>query len=673
MSDALTRPLEWAPARQAISRVPYLPGLDGMRALAVIAVMVYHANSSWLPGGFLGVEVFFVISGYLITLLLIGEHERTGQVSLRDFWMRRAKRLLPALFFLLIGMTVYTALFKRDALGQLRGDVVGGLTYVSNWYQIWVGQGYTASGDFAPLRHLWSLAVEEQFYLLWPLAMVGLMRLGRRRLPDLSRWLLLASLGVTVLLALLYHPGVVESCATTPEGFWKIGDRCLAKTDTLYLNTITRSGGLLLGAAFAMIWRPVAIMRGPMRHKGQTLDLIALAGLIGLGVLVWTLHIVTPNGADPWLFRGGFLLTGVATLAIMAAVTHRHAVTGKVLAIPVLLWIGTRSYGLYLFHWPIYQIIRNVAGNQLSLGEFALAMAITLPLTEFSYRFIETPIRTGRVGPWWAKLRARRDPTPRRLIVGAGAAAVALTLFSGAALATADLKLNEIEQSIRDNEDAQTDLEDLLGGSTTTTSTSSTVAVTSTTVGVTQPNATAPAATTTAAPTTTATTAPPSTTTVLPPGSALALGDSVMAGAIGELDERGILANAQQNRQMSTMVPTVRTLRDNGTLDSLSVFVVHLGTNGPISDETVDEFFGALADVPRVIVLTVHADRDWTASVNQKLSALPNEFPNVQVLYWDGLANDCPGDCFAPDGIHLNNPGAAYYAQLIADLIGRGG
>ena len=207
MIESATRPLEWSPPRTAISRLPYLPGLDGMRALAVAAVMVYHANNSWLPGGFLGVEVFFVISGYLITLLLIGEHERTGRINLRQFWYRRARRLLPALFLLLIGVTIYTALFRRDALGQLRGDVLAALTYTSNWYQIWVGQGYTSSGDFAPLRHLWSLAVEEQFYLVWPLVMVGLIRLGRRRLPAMSRWLFLAAVVVTVVDGAALLPG----------------------------------------------------------------------------------------------------------------------------------------------------------------------------------------------------------------------------------------------------------------------------------------------------------------------------------------------------------------------------------------------------------------------------------------------------------------------------------
>src|SRR5262245_56508026 len=176
-----------SPARavaRPISDVPYLPGLDGMRALAVLAVMIYHANPTWLPGGFLGVEVFFVISGYLITLLLISEHEQHGRVSLGHFWLRRARRLLPALFTMMTALVVYTAFFKSEALGQLRGDVIAGFFYVSNWYQIWIGAGYTAAEDFVPLRHLWSLAVEEQFYLLWPLLMAFLLARKGRRIGD---------------------------------------------------------------------------------------------------------------------------------------------------------------------------------------------------------------------------------------------------------------------------------------------------------------------------------------------------------------------------------------------------------------------------------------------------------------------------------------------------------
>ena len=189
-----------------ISKVPYLPGLDGMRAFAVVAVMIYHANSSWLKGGFIGVEVFFVISGYLITLLLISEHEKLGLVDMKSFWIRRFRRLLPALFVMMTLLSVWTALFEREALGQLRGDILAGIFYISNWYQIFIGAGYSASNDFAPLRHLWSLAVEEQFYLVWPIVMVALLRKGSRKIAELAVYLFGAALVITIVVALLYYP-----------------------------------------------------------------------------------------------------------------------------------------------------------------------------------------------------------------------------------------------------------------------------------------------------------------------------------------------------------------------------------------------------------------------------------------------------------------------------------
>ena len=664
MVEPETRPLEWDPPRQAISRVPYLPGLDGLRGLAVAAVMVYHANSEWLPGGFLGVEVFFVISGYLITLLLIGEHERTGRVSLRDFYLRRARRLLPALFALLIGITIYTTLFRRDALGQLRGDVVAALGYVSNWYQIWVGQGYTASGDFAPLRHLWSLAVEEQFYVIWPLVMIGLLRLGRRRLPVLSQWLVLAAVVVTVAVALLMHSGPIESCDTTPGAYWDVGGRCLSKADTLYLSTPTRATGLLLGAAFAMLWRPVALRRGAVRSQGRLLDVGAALGLLGLGALCWLVHIVTAAGADPWLFRGGFLLTGLASLLLIAAVTHRGSHAGALLGNPVLLWIGTRSYGLYLYHWPIYQIMRRVAGRPLSISQFVVAVLLAAVITEVSYRFIESPIRRGHVGRWWRRLQSSHDPAPRRVIAGAGAILAAVSVFAATNLATAQVEPNEIQQSLEEAEGSTQDLRDLLEpvasqdtGSQTTTATttpSSEPAV---------PAATGPTSTTSTTTTSTTTTLPPE------PIPRLAIGDSVMLGAADELADKGFVVSAEVSRQMQTMVPEVQALRDADRLGD--IVVVHLGTNGELGDETIKEFFGALSGVPRVLVLTVRAPgKSWIAPNNAKLFALPAQFPNVQLLYWDGLANDCPGACFYGDGIHLTQAGQDYYTALIFGILG---
>ncbi|MGI9052955.1 MAG: acyltransferase family protein [Ilumatobacteraceae bacterium] len=702
----IVRPLEWPPPKAPISSIPYLPGLDGMRGLAVAAVMVYHANNAWLPGGFLGVEVFFVISGYLITLLLIGEHERSGSVNLGQFWLRRARRLLPALFVLLIGVTVYTALFRRDALGQLRGDVIASLTYVTNWYQIWVGQGYTAAGDFAPLRHLWSLAVEEQFYLLWPLVMVGLMRLGRKRLPTLSLYLLGAAIGVSVLMGVLFYGGPAGTCEITPGAYWQLGERCISKTDTLYLGTITRAGGLLLGGAFAMVWRPMAIIRGPMRSKAPVLDACAVFGLAALGALCWSLFVVKPGGADAWLFRGGFFIAGLATLLLIAAVTHQKAKAGPVLGNVVLLWVGTRSYGLYLYHWPIYQAIRRVAGNPLTWPQFVLAVALACVVTELSYRFVETPIRKGAVGRWWKQLRASHDPVPRRLIATGAAAIAALTVFAGANLALAELRPNDVEQSINEGEAVVTDLgarirssttEDGSGGTrttdaltttdaaTTTEETSTTAeptttapdtvatstpvvvsAETSTTVA---PATTTPATTTPAATTPAATTTPPTTPPVVAPPAPpiIAIGDSVMLGAAANLAERGIIVDAIESRQVESSIGLMEGLRDSGQLGG--AVVIHLGTNGPPSAETLDGFFNALTGVPKVVVLTAHADRSWIAETNANLYALPQRFPNVTILDWAALAPQCPGDCFW-DGIHVNPAGRRYYADLIAQALG---
>ena len=666
--DLTTRPLEWNPPRTAISRVPYLPGLDGMRALAVVAVMVYHANSDWLAGGFIGVEVFFVISGYLITLLMIGEHEKTGRLDLKQFWLRRARRLLPALFVMLALLVTYCALFKRGELGNIRGDVVAGVGYVTNWYQIWVGQGYTAVNDFAPLRHLWSLAVEEQFYLLWPLVMVGLIRLGRRRLPNISRWLLLTAVLVAVMTALLFHSGDPASTSA----FWDVGGRQINRNDALYLSTITRSSGLLIGAAFAMLWRPVAVMRGPLRERGRQLDLLALAGLAGLGLLAWKLHVTHEDGSgDAWLYRGGFLAVAICTVLMMAAVTHRGAAAGRLLGNPLLNWIGTRSYGLYLFHWPIYQIIREIAGKKLTPGEFALAMAITLPITEASYRLIEMPVRRRQLGDWWRRITEQPDPRPRQATVIGGALVVALLGFSAVSMAGAERRGNDVDRILDEGRDATSSFDEVIAaaGSTTTAPPAPTVATT------TVPAAVTPTAAAAEEPVETTTTAAP-TTTMAPldvAGGMLAIGDSVMLGAADELKARGYTVIALESRQFSDVVADIERLVASGGLPE--VVVLHLGTNGTIDQSDAAAMFSALEDVPVVLALTIYGpSRSWVGPNNELIRSLLGQYSNVVPGNWDVFAGDCDdwaadqglsGSCYASDGYHLNSAGAAYYAQAI--------
>jgi peptidoglycan/LPS O-acetylase OafA/YrhL len=649
--------------RQQLSGVPYLPGLDGLRAVAVIAVMVYHANATWLEGGFLGVEVFFVISGYLITLLLVAERERSGTISLKSFWARRARRLLPALYLMMFLLIVYTAIFKSDALGQLRGDVIAGIFYVSNWYQIWVGAGYTASGDFAPLRHLWSLAVEEQFYIVWPLVMAALLRVGPRRVVGAAKWMFAGAVLITIVVALIVPTGRIGTCETDPSAYWTIGERCISKLDFLYLSTPTRAAGLLLGSAFALVWRPNAIMRGPLRNKGPLLDLVALVGVLGLALMVWTLHIVTPEGADMVLFRGGFFVCGLLTLMVISAATHRGAITGRILGMPVFLWAGTRSYGLYLYHWPIYQAMRGVAGNRLSLAEFVIAMVLTCLVTEASYRYVETPIRRGTLGVWWRGVRRSRDPLQRQVVLAGAATAVVLGLFGSVSLATAPLQQNEVAQLIDAGDASTTDL----GALVSTTTTAAAPGATAAPAGTLSPGATAP--TGSVAPELTTTVAPTTTAPPPPPTPYLAIGDSVMLGAAPTLAAGGIVVDAKVSRQMVDVVPVVQQLAAAGTFGN--AVIVHLGTNGPISDETLEAFMAPLANVPNVVVLTARADRSWTAGVNEKLRALDAR-PNVIVIDWAELSNACPGDCFAGDGIHLRSDGQKYYAQLIFDVLGIG-
>jgi peptidoglycan/LPS O-acetylase OafA/YrhL len=674
-----------------------------MRALAVAAVMVYHANSDWLPGGFLGVEMFFVISGYLITLLLISERERTYRISLRHFWLRRARRLLPALFTMMLFVTVWTAIFKNEALGALRGNVIAGFFYVSNWYQIWEGLGYTAAGDFAPLRHLWSLAVEEQFYVFWPVVMVFLLgRNGTRQVAAVSRWLFVVAIGITIAVALLYYPGPIGEPNVTPDAYWWLGDRPIAKVDTLYLGTISRLSGILLGAAFAMVWRPLAIVRGPLRSKGRLFDLLALVAIAAFGWLCWNTYLATPAGADPFLFRGGMFLAALATLAIIAAVTHRGAHANRLLGNPLFRWIGTRSYGLYLYHWPIYQMIRGVAGNKLTFREFVYALILTTIVTELSYHFVETPIRQGRVGARWRQIFAGSRSGPKLMATGAVAMVTAVALFAGAALMTAPLEQNEIAQALDAGEEFTTDLlavDDIPVASTTTTSPTPTTAPATTAPSVVDPvldpsvsvlpDPSLPsttAAPTTLAPTTVApTTVPPAPVGQLgvvasleglaplsiPPTAVgfplVALGDSVMLGAAEELQARGFQVDALQSRQMNAFVPTMQTLKDNGTFGS--VVVVHLGTNGGFSQETLDAMLATVADVPVVLLLTGKADRGWIADNNAKLRAVPATHPNVTVVDWEVLSATCEGRCFYDDGIHLTQSGQNFYADIIGRVL----
>ena len=619
--------------------MPYVPGLDGLRALAVIAVITYHANREWLGGGFLGVEVFFVISGYLITLLLIAERERTGAVSLGNFWVRRARRLLPALFTLLIGTITYCALFNRDYLGKLRGDVIGGVLYVANWFQMWTGSSYTSEGEFAPLRHLWSLAVEEQFYIIWPLVMFLLLRNMRSRtLPIIGFFFTGIAAVIAVYTAVTFRTGPIDTIENTPEQFMSFFGREVLRTDFLYLGTVSRASGLLLGAALATAWRPWSIRRARAGANANGLDFLGILGLASLAYMCWTFRetISTEAGTEGYalLYRGGLILVALATILVIATVTHPRSRLGKyVIGTPLLVWIGKRSYGLYLYHWVVFQAYRKSAGMPLEPREFVALMAITAVLTEASYQFIETPIRTGRALAAYRAWRMRsggvRGPLP---VVFATLAIV--PVFSVVSMVGAQVNLEENEKNFKDNEGAV----------------------------VTIPPTTVPVGTTTL-PAVVPTTVPVAKFDVF------AVGDSVMLGSARKLTSYGITVDAAKNRQVSAGAQVLDYRSKTGELgDNV---VIHLGTNGRTTAATFDLVMKPLSKVKRVIVLTVRVPGSpYSDKNNAIITALPLVYPNVTVLDWEALSKGRK-DWFASDGIHPNALGQDNYVGFILKALGR--
>src|SRR5262245_7335897 len=391
------------------TRLPYLAGLDGLRAVAVGAVVLYHAGVAWLPGGFLGVEVFFVISGYLITALLLAEWQQRHRLALGQFWLRRARRLLPALLLLLLATLTLFVLAHGPEVARLRGDALAALAYGTNWYFILRRQSYfEAIGRPSPLQHLWSLAIGEQFYLLWPLLLLLLLRRCSPR--RLALPLLAAAAASALLMAALYRPG--------------------ADPSRVYYGTDTRATGLLLGCALALAWAPWRAPSPAARRWGARLD---RAGLAALALLL--LLFLRLDQRQPFLYRGGLALVALATAAAIAAsVAPGARLLPRLLGWAPLVWLGARSYSLYLSHWPVFVVTRPQLDLPLDVPPLlALRLALTVLLADLSYRLVETPIRRGALGRGWQRLRALWAATDRRswrqLQLGSVAAGALLGAF----------------------------------------------------------------------------------------------------------------------------------------------------------------------------------------------------------------------------------------------------
>jgi peptidoglycan/LPS O-acetylase OafA/YrhL len=409
--NAVSGEREVADHELAAPTMGYQSSLDGLRALSVGIVLLYHAGFSWMRGGFFGVEVFFVVSGFLITALLLDEHERTERVAFGQFWLRRARRLFPALFAVLLAVSVWAALAgSPEQQSQLRRDLPWSIFYVNNWGQILGNVPYFA-GEPPLLRHLWSLAVEEQWYLIWPLAFVALMRV---RLPrHVVGGAVVAAAFVVFVYMFWMHARTPTPLGGPPAAFDGVD-----RTNFLYLSTVTRAGGLLLGAGAAFLWRPWRSTQAADAPAGRVLDPVGAAAVAMIGCAA-TVAVLTEGYVYQWLLP---LVSILSLVAVMVAVHPAALGFRRIMGWPPLVAMGKRSYGLYLWSWPIFVIVGATEG---SVGNFLWAMVLTVVIAEASYRYLETPVRKGALGRWWND----RAPITYWPLAGGAALVGAVALF----------------------------------------------------------------------------------------------------------------------------------------------------------------------------------------------------------------------------------------------------
>ncbi len=648
-------------------RLAYVPGLDGLRALAVAAVLLYHHDPRLLPGGFLGVELFFVLSGYLITALLFFEWRAFGGLDLPGFWLRRARRLVPAMLVMLLASLAIGALFLRDQLAELRGDALAALAYLANWRLILEQRPYFASfGRPSLLLHLWSLAIEEQFYLFWPpLLALTLARLGRRG-------------ALAVALGLAAVSAALMAWHFSPD----------SDLSRVYYGTDTRAAGLLVGAALALAWPPRTLRALAGRRAEPWRDLLGLAALAALAAILLTTHEFTPR-----LYRGGFLLVDLAAAAAIVAVARPGAqLCRALLGAGPLRWVGLRSYSIYLWHWPVFVLTRPGLDVPLSgLPLLAVRLALTLALAELSFLLVEGPARRGAIGRAWATLLAARGSRRHRLAAGWATAAaasgalvgwLAFTPASGAATPTwaADLLLATTATTSPASIEpipAQAALivlptvpaltptkgppplpvTPVAGGAAR-------LAIAATTREPIAPPLGRPAPASTGDPRL----APTVTPSPSPVRSVLAVGDSIMLGAAGAISAAmpQVEINAAVSRQIDATIALLRARRDAGQLADM--VVVHVGNNGYVSPERAVELLDVLAGVPRVVVVNTAVPRSWEGPNNQSLAAAVPNYPNAVLVDWRA-ASAGRYELFWDDGVHLRPEGAALFAALIAEQV----
>ena len=578
----------------------YIPAIDGLRAISVIAVLLYHLTLPWWPGGFLGVDLFFVISGYVITRLILDSIERSSALDLRKFYRSRIRRLFPALIFMVVTTTLFIGVWAPETVKRFVSDLPFLFTGLMNWALVAREQDYFSTIGRPPLlQHTWSLAVEIQFYLLWPLILLFVLRFfGKKRIPAFALFFALAS-GT---LLFLYSV--------------KIDAESSSSVSHVYFGSDTHSIGLFLGAALAVRWIPRNFSADIEEGAKNFIDGFGIAAFIGLLLLFL---FVDPN--DPTLYRIAFPLTAIFGCMALMSLVHPASRLARQFTRAPMMWIGERSYGIYLWHWVVFQVTRpsvDLVGEDWAL--YSLRILIVFALADISYRWIEVPVRNGAIELWIKGLKYR-TPVVRARQKSLVAIAV-VALFA----ATTTVSINAIERSNEATDAAARSVDENGSGSDFDP--------------VASPNGKT--------------------------GLWIA-GDSVILGIRSLLEgyEPVDLINARVGRQLPELIDVVRV--DVKSVPE-SIAIVNLGNNGAISEDRVRELFELLKNQPYFVVVNAAVPRAWREANNEIITSVIDEYPNGRLVDWDRISTDRP-EYFAPDGVHLVPTGANVYVSSILEVL----
>jgi peptidoglycan/LPS O-acetylase OafA/YrhL len=597
-------------------------------------VLLYHSDLLWMPGGFLGVDVFFVLSGFLITSLLLAEVSRAGRIDLRGFYLRRTRRLLPALLLVLAASSLLAATVARDAADQYLADLPPALLYVLNWSYVFSDRSYFGQMGRPPLlQHLWSLSIEEQFYLVWPAAMLVAWRLGG------TRWV-----------GRLALAGALLSAAWMA---WLAASRDMpfgADASRAYFGTDTHAMGVLLGAALAVAWVPGRIRRDVALGARVLLDAVGLLALVGV---LASFVLVTEYSA--WLYRGGFLAISALAAVLLAVASHPASLIGRGLGAAPLRWLGERSYGLYLWHWPVFVVTRpGVDVPWDGAAVVALRLVLVGVLAELSFRLVEMPIRQGAFGRWWADLREGRDGPQARPLLGAASAGLVVVTATSVLLATATAPGQEsiVASGVAAVDGAGTSAGSGDGGPDEIPGSGK--------ADKGREDGDPSAAAGGAGATGTASAPEPAELTFK---SAYAYGDSVILGAAPALRRKWpkLKVDAAVSRHIWIVADHIG--RDRARFGK-GLVVVHTGNNGPLRERDLRAMLASLEDVRRVVVVNQSMPRRWMRPNNALFAKVVKDYPNVRLADWAAAAKG-RREWFQADQVHVNGAGAKAYARIV--------